>query len=93
MSRKNKIPYFLYNWRSAIVAFPCMALYCGFLPLLKVLNIVHISWALATFPIWGPFVGFFLIVGFVAFIALVTEIGFELLPDENILDGKKANEP
>lgn len=92
MSRQNKIPHFLYDWRSALVAFPAMFLYCGFLPVLKLCRIVSLSWFWALAPVWMPFVGFWLIVGFVCFAVLVTELGFEILPDENIFDGKKKNE-
>jgi len=92
MSRQNKIPHFLYDWRSALVAFPAMFLYCGFLPVLKFCGIVSLSWFWALAPIWMPFVAFWLIVGFICFVVLVTELGFEILPDENLLDGKKNTE-
>lgn len=88
MSRQNKIPYFLYNWRSAIVAFPAIFLYCGFLPLLKIFGIVNYSWLWALAPIWIPFFSFWIFVGFVAFLTLVVEIGFVILPDKSIIDGK-----
>ena len=92
MSRQNKIPNFLYNWRSAIIAFPAMFLYCGFLPLLKVLGAIKMAWIWTLAPIWMPFLGFWLIVGFVCFVVLVTELGFEIMPDEDLFDGKKKNE-
>lgn len=92
MSKQNKIPNFLYDWRSALIAFPSMFLYCGFLPLLKVFGIVKTAWVWALAPIWMPFVGFWLIVGFVCFVVLVTELGVEILPDKNIFDGKKNTE-
>ena len=89
MSRKNQIPYFLYNRRSALVAFPAIFLYCSFLPILKFCGLISINWFWALAPIWAPFVGFWLVVGMIAFLVLVTEIGFEIMPDENIFDGKK----
>ena len=92
MSKQDKVSRFLYDWRSALVAFPSMLLYCGFLPLLKVLGIVKMAWIWALAPIWMPFLGFWMIVGLICFVVLVTELGFEILPDENIFDGKNKTE-
>lgn len=92
MSKANKIPHFLYDWRSALVAFPAMFLYCGLLPILKLCGAVKMSWLWAFAPIWMPFLAFWLTVGFVAYLVLVTEIGFEIMPDKNIFDGKKPEE-
>ena len=92
MSRQNKIPHFLYDWRSALIAFPSMLLYCGFIPVLKLCGVVSMNWFWALAPIWLPLLGFWLIVGMVAFIVLVTEIGFLIMPDVDIFDGKKNSE-
>lgn len=83
MSKKDKIPYFLCDWRAAFVAFPAIVVYVGFLPALKMLGIIHVSWFLALAPAWVPFVSFWLITGFVAFLVLITELGFLLIPDKN----------
>ena len=89
MSRKDKVPRFLYDWRAAIVAFPAIAFYCGFIPLLKLCGVVKMSWLWALSPIWIPFAAFWIVVGFVAFLALVAEVGFLILPDENVIFEKK----
>ena len=84
MSKASKVPRFLCNWRAAIIVFPAMALYCGFIPLLKACGAVKISWMWALCPIWAPFVAYWTIVVFIAFVAIISEIGFLILPDKNL---------
>jgi len=76
---------FFCDWRSAIVAFPAMAVYSGLVPLLKLCNVVKISWLWALCPVWIPFVAFWVTTGFIACLALVTEIGFLIVPDEDLM--------
>ena len=90
MSKTNKIPHFLYDWRSALIAFPAMFLYCGFLPILKLCGIISMNWVWTLAPIWMPLLGFWLIVGMVSFLVLVTEISFLIMPDEDIFEGLKT---
>ena len=92
MSRKDKIPRFLYDWRAAIIAWPAMAFYCGFLPLLKVLGIVKISWLWATAPMWGPLAIYWYFAGLTAFVVLFTELGFEILPDKEYTSETQENQ-
>lgn len=92
MSRADKTPRFLYDWRAAIVAFPAIAFYCGFVPLLKLFGVVKMSWLWALCPIWIPFAAFWIIVGFIAFVTIVTEIGFIIIPDGGLILGDNKNE-
>ena len=81
MSRQNKVPSFLYDWRAAIIIWPAILFYCGFLPLLKVVGLIKISWLWALAPIWGPLAAYWYLVGLTAFVVLFTELSFEMLPD------------
>lgn len=76
---------FFCDWRSAIVAFPAIVIYSGLVPLLKLCDVVKISWLWALCPVWIPFVGLWATAGFIAFLALVTEIGFLIVPDEDLM--------
>ena len=86
---KHETLYFLRDFRAAIVAFPAMLLYVGFLPALKLLGLLEISWIWALSPFWIPFLAFWTLIGFVSFLALVGEIGFWILPDKNYINGKE----
>ena len=88
MSREDKTPYFLYDWKSALVAFPAMLAYVGLLPALKLSGAVEISWLWALSPFWVPFAAFWILVGFVSFVVLTVEICMEILPSKNFIDGK-----
>lgn len=86
MFQANIMLKFLYNWRAAIIVFPALFLYCGFIPLLKACGAVKISWMWALCPIWAPFVAFWTIVGFIALTTVVCELGFLIFPDKNPMD-------
>lgn len=90
MSRKDKIPRFLYDWRAAIIAWSAMAFYCGFFPLLKAIGVLKISWLWALAPVWIPFAAFWYLAGFTAFTVLFTELGLIILPDKEYKGGKQS---
>jgi hypothetical protein len=75
-------PYFL-DHKNLIFTGPAMVLYVGFLPVLKLCNVIHWPWLWTLAPVWFPFLSFWLLTELVSFVVLTTEICFLVFPDED----------